>query len=230
MIQVNEFQEVESNHSESLSYVPSQPAAIPSCRSMLSCDKRLAETWNPPGLQENVFANPRWTHESLQIPYRGIHPLMTPSAAGGAPALISTRKPVAREEDERKVSTIPMPTFARRPPTVSSLTPVDIPQSSMAGQQRQQISELQFDKFPAPSSFVCWKIRFGSQMTACPGFPSEAMLWTKVVEMVDSMKELKSSRSFAGENLPIFDMLDAKIFMMTTFRNSIRDETKFYCQ
>ena len=31
-----EFQEVESNHSGSLPYVPSQPAAIPSSRSMLS--------------------------------------------------------------------------------------------------------------------------------------------------------------------------------------------------
>ena len=36
-----EFQKVESNHSRRLSYVPSQPAAIPSSRSMLSRDKRL---------------------------------------------------------------------------------------------------------------------------------------------------------------------------------------------
>ena len=36
-----EFQEVESNHSGRLSYVPSQPAAIPSSRPMLSRDKRL---------------------------------------------------------------------------------------------------------------------------------------------------------------------------------------------
>ena len=47
-----------------------------------------------------------------------------------------------------------MPTFARRPMTMSSLFPVDIPQNSMVGQQRQQISELQFDKFPTPSSFL----------------------------------------------------------------------------
>ena len=36
-----EFQEVESNYSERLSYVSSQPAMIPSSRSMLSRDKRL---------------------------------------------------------------------------------------------------------------------------------------------------------------------------------------------
>ena len=42
--------------------------------------------------------------------------------------------------------TIPMPTFARRPSTMSSLVPVEIPQSSLVGQQRQLISELQYDK------------------------------------------------------------------------------------
>ena len=155
-----EFQEVESNYSGIFSHVPSQPAWIPSPRSMLSCDTRLQpETWNPPGLQENVFASPRSTFESWQIPYRGTHPFVAPNAAGEAPDLTSTERPVAGE-GERIGSTIPMPTIARRPPTVSSFVPVDIPQSSMVGQQRQQISELQFDqKKPTPSSFLCWKIK-----------------------------------------------------------------------
>ena len=53
-----EFQEVESNHRERLSYVSSQPAMIPSSGSMLSRDKRLPlDTWNTYGLQENVFGN-----------------------------------------------------------------------------------------------------------------------------------------------------------------------------
>ena len=51
-----EFHEVEPNYSGQF-HVPSQPAAIPSPRSTLSCDKRLQpETWNPPGLQYNVFS------------------------------------------------------------------------------------------------------------------------------------------------------------------------------
>ena len=74
----------------------------------------------------------------------------------------------------------------------------------MYGQQRQQISEMQFDTFPAPQSFWVWKIRFKNQMTTCSDFPLEAMLWSKEVEMVDSMEELKSSRSVAGKNFPIF--------------------------
>ena len=64
---------------------------------MLSCDESMQpETWNPSGLQENVFANPRSTLGSLQTPYQGTRPCMTSSAAGQAPALISTGRPVAR--------------------------------------------------------------------------------------------------------------------------------------
>ena len=81
----------------------------------------------------------------------------------------------------------------------------------MVGQQRQQISELQFDKFLAPSSFLSWEIRFRNQVTTCSDFLSEALLWIKEVEMVDPMEELKSSRSVAGKNFPNFEMLDAKI-------------------
>ena len=55
--------------------------------------------------------------------------------------LIGTGDSGARDED-LTWSTIPMPTFARRPWTTSSLFLVDIPQNSMVGQQRQQISEL----------------------------------------------------------------------------------------
>ena len=75
------------------------------------------------------------------------------------------------------MGTIPMPTFARRPSTTSSLFSVDFPQISMVGQQRQQISELQFDKIFTPSTFLCWKIRFKNQVTTYSDFPSEAMLW-----------------------------------------------------
>ena len=37
------------------------------------------------------------------------------------------------------------------------------------------------------------------------------MSWIKEVEMVDSMEELKSTRSVAGNNFQNFEMLDAKI-------------------
>ena len=54
-----EFQEVESNQSERLSHVSSQPAMIPSSRALYSRDKRLPlDTRNQSGFQENVFGNP----------------------------------------------------------------------------------------------------------------------------------------------------------------------------
>ena len=98
-----------------------------------------------------------------------------------------------------------MPMSERRPSTLSSFLPVEMPQNAMAGQQRLQISE-----FSTPPSFMCWKLRFKTQVSSCSGFPSDAMLWIKEVEMVDSVDELKSSRSVCGNNFPNFKLLDAK--------------------
>ena len=104
-----------------------------------------------------------------------------------------------------------MPTLATRPLTTSSTIPVESPHNYMVGQQRQQISELEFDNFPDPQTFLVWKIRFKNQVSTCSDFPSEAMLWIKEVVMVGSVDELKSSRSVAGKDFPIFLRLDAKI-------------------
>ena len=57
-----------------------------------------------------------------------------------------------------------MPMSERRPSTMNSFLPSNVPLNSMAAQQRLQISELQFDKFPTPSSFSYWKIRFKTQV------------------------------------------------------------------
>ena len=122
------------------------------------------------------------------------------------PQAIGTGTSFARDDEQNK-GTIPMPMFARRPSTVSSLIPVDIPQNP----QRQQISELQFDKFPTPHSFLCWKIKFKSRKTTCSDFPSDNILWINEVETVDSLEEVKSSRSIAGQNFPNIEILDARI-------------------
>ena len=45
------------------------------------------------------------------------------------------------------------------------------------------------------------------------------MLWIKEVEMVDSLDELKASRSVSGKNFTNFEMLDAKI---ASVRNKIQ--------
>ena len=93
-----------------------------------------------------------------------------------------------------------MPTSDRRPSTMNSHLPAEVTQNSMAGQQRLQTSELQCDELTTPSSFLYRKMRFKTRGSSCPDFTSEAMLWIKEVQMVDSVDESKSSRSVADEN------------------------------
>ena len=80
-----------------------------------------------------------------------------------------------------------------------------------ADQQRLQISDLHFDKFPTQAKFACWKIRFKTEVCTCSQFPTEAMQWIKEVEMVDSVDDLKSSSSVRGIQMPNFAVLDARI-------------------
>ena len=104
----------------------------------LSRDQSLQpDTWNLSGTQGNVFCNPRAVIDSSQTPYQGILHSLNRSASGGNRVQKSTGRPVARGE-EQIGSTIPMPSFARRASTMSSFLPVEIPQNSMADQQRLQ--------------------------------------------------------------------------------------------
>ena len=80
-----------------------------------------------------------------------------------------------------------------------------------ADQQRLQISDLHFDKFPTPATFACWKIRFKTEVCTCSQFLTEAMQWIKEVELVDSVDELRSSSSTRGISMPNFEVLDARI-------------------
>ena len=186
-----EFQEEESNHRGRLSHVPNQLAMIPSSRSMLSRDKRLPfDTWILSEPQENVLGDQFSTLDSPRDHHQGLHYRTTPRETGSVPQTTGTETSFTSDE-EQNGGTIPMPTFARRPSTMSSLFPVDFPQNYMVGQQRQQISELQFDKFLYPRSFFVWKIRFQTQVTSYSDFPSDAMLWITEVEMVDFFGRIK---------------------------------------
>ena len=93
-----------------------------------------------------------------------------------------------------------------------------------ADQQRLQISDLHFDKFPNPATFACWKIRFKTEECTCSQFPTEAILWIKEVEMVESVDDLKSSRSIRGTLGPDSELLDARI---ASALNRIIQNTRF---
>ena len=58
--------------------------------------------------------------------------------------------------------------------------------------------------------------------------PTEAMLWIEEVEMVESVDDLKSSRSIKGTHSPDFELLDArnasalnKIIQSTPFKKKV---------
>ena len=93
-----------------------------------------------------------------------------------------------------------------------------------ADQQRLQISDPHFDKFTTPATFACWKIRFKTEVCIVSQFPTEAMLWIKEVEMVDSVDDIKSSCSVQGIHMPNFEVLDAKI---VSALNRIIHNTRF---
>ena len=144
-------------------------------------------TWNQSGLQENVFGNQFSTFDSPKDHRQRIPSDDVERNREAAPLDLQPKvKTSLTSEDGQNYSTIPMPMFASRPLTASSEHLVDIPQNHVVGQQRQQIPELEFDTFPHPQSFLEWKIRFKTQVTACSDFPS--------VEMVGSFDEPKSSR------------------------------------
>ena len=64
---------------------------------------------------------------------------------------------------------------------------------------------------PRQQRSLVGKIRFKTEVCTCSQFPTEALLWIKEVEMIDSVDDLKSSCSVKGIRLPDFEVLDAKI-------------------
>ena len=79
-----------------------------------------------------------------------------------------------------------------------------------ADQQRLQISDLHFDKFSTPAIFASWK-RFKKEVCICSQFLSEVMEWTKEVELVDSVDDLRSSSSIRSIPMLDFEVFDARI-------------------
>ena len=112
------------------------------------------------------------------------------------------------------------------PSAKSSVIPSegDSSNSNEADQQRLQISDLHFDKFTTRATFAFWKIGFKTEACTCSQFPTEAMLWIKEVEMVDSVDDLKSSRSVRGIRMPDSEVLDARI---ASALNKIIQNTRF---
>ena len=158
--------------------------------------------WDTHGISGNVFANPTASFSALSP---------QESNTWSSNVLENTSPHVMSERQTPDTTLVP-----RCQPGPSAKKSVILCEGGFsknygADQQRLQISDLHFDKFPSPATFACWKIRFKTEVCTCSQSPTEAMHWIKKVEMVETVDDLKSSRSIRGAQGPDFQVLDAKI-------------------
>ena len=206
-----DFQDAESVRSGN-SHVTSQPMLFPKhpipeglLRPRFVSPRRKEgppDIWDTPGISGNVFANP---HASSTAPYpQELNPWGTTIEE---PLHMSTAEKSERPERNQDLRCQSGPS-AKDSVIFSG---GDSSKNYGADQQRLQISDLHFDKFPTPATFACWKIRFKTEVCTCSQFPTEAMQWIKEVELVDSVDELRSSSSTRGISMPNFEVHDARI-------------------
>ena len=182
---------------------------------MPSRSDRPPSIWDTHDFSENVFANPT-ASSSTPYPQR-INPWISNVSEHTSPHVMSESQTPNTALDSRCQS---------GPSARNSFDPTEgrFSKNYGADQQRLQISDLHFDKFPNPATLACWKIRFKTEVCTCSQFPTEAMLWIKEVEMVESVDDLKSSCSIRGIETPDFEVLDAKI---ASALNRIIHNTRF---
>ena len=207
-----DFQDAESVRSGN-SHVTSQPGIFPKhppfegmLRPSFISQRQTEEppnTWDTSGISGNVFVHPQ---ASSSAPY--LQELnSTWKKTIEEPIHMSTAEKSGRPERDQDLRCQSGPS-AKDSVIFSG---GDYSKNYGADQQRLQISDLHFDKFPTPATFACWKIRFKTEVCTCSQFPTEAMQWIKEVELVDSVDELRSSSSSRGISMPNFEVLDARI-------------------
>ena len=157
--------------------------------------------WDTHGISGNVFADPL---ASSSAP----HPQELQQWNSSEEPLHSSTVEKSERPEQNQVLRCQSGPSAKNSVTFSG---GDSSKNYGADQQRLQISDLHFDRFPTPATFACWKIRFKTEVCTCSQFPTEAMQWIKEVEMVDSVDDCKTSSSIRGISMPNFEVLDARI-------------------
>ena len=156
--------------------------------------------WDTHGVSGNVFANPA---ASSSAPYsQELNPWSSYVSEHISPHVMSESQTPALD-----------PRCQSGPSARNSFVTSegDFSMNYGTDQQRLQISDPHFVKFTTPATFACWKIRFKIEVCICSQFPTEAILWIKEVELVDSVDDLKSSCSVRGFQTPNIEVLDARI-------------------
>ena len=162
-----DFQDVESVRSE-ISHVTNQPVLFPTHpipEGMLTpsfVSPRRNEgppsIWDTHGISGNVFADP---HASSSAPYpQELHQW---NSSIEEPLHSSTMEKSERPEQNQDLRCQSGPS-AKNSVIFSG---GDSSKNYRADQQRLQISDLHFDKFPTPATFAFWKIRFKTEVCTC---------------------------------------------------------------
>ena len=138
------------------SHVPSQLALLPPYRDpggLLSRNNQPPDIWNSQSISGNVFVNPRASSSSL-CPGE-FNPWIS-NVTEDTPVLTSTGRPVRCGECQIP-DTVLTPRFQTGPSAGNSFDPKEgrFLKNYGADQQRLQSSELNFDKFPTPTTFAC---------------------------------------------------------------------------
>ena len=209
-IGLKDAQDAESTRSGN-SHVSSQPVSFPPhpipegmlSRSLGMPSRREGppSIWDTHGISGNVFVNP----DASSAPYpQELNPWSSGTEEPLHSSTVEKSERRTQDQDQRCQS---------GPSAKDSVifSGGDSPTHYGADQQRLQISDLHFDNFPTPATFACWKIRFKTEVCTCSHFFTEAMLWIKEVELVDSVDGLKSWCSVRGTRMPNFEVLDARI-------------------
>ena len=180
-----DFQDAESVRSGN-SHVTSQPMSFPAhpipegmLRPSFVSPRRKEGPpciWDTHGISGNVFANP---HASSSAPYpQELNPWGTTIEE---PRHMSTAEKSERPEQNRDLRCQSGPS-AKDSVIFSG---GDSSKNYGADQQRLQISDLHFDKFPTPATFACWKIRFKTEVCTCSQFPTEAIQWSWLIQWMN---------------------------------------------
>ena len=170
-------------------------------------DEEPPNIWDTSGISGNVFAHPQ---ASSSAPYpQELNPSKwnTWKKTTEEPIHMSIAEKSGRPEQDSDLRCQSGPSAENS----VLFSGGDSSKNYGADQQRLQISDLHFDKFPKPATFACWKIRFKTEVCTCSQFPTEAMQWIKEVELADSVDDLRSSSSIRSIPMPDFEVLDARI-------------------
>ena len=165
------------------------------------CKEGPPDILDTPGISGNVVANPQ---ASSTAPYP--QELNTWRNIIEEPLHMSTAEKSGRPEQDQDLRCQSGPSAKD-----SVIFSGGDSSKNYGADQRRQISDLHFDKFPTPATFACWRKRFKTEVCTCSQFPTEAVQWIKEVEMVESVNELRSSSSTRGISMPNFEVLDARM-------------------